>query len=520
MVRALVVIGVGVIVVVGAIGLNFLILDDDELDGAPPERITAAPTTTPAETAPPAAAKPAPRTDETKPATAAAPETTATTESGPAPQAETPDVAGGGIRLERRGASAEELASRPDTNAGQTKPAGEAVADIAPTFDVVRVTPEGEAVADIAPTFDVVRVTPEGEAVADIAPTFDVVRVTPEGEAVADIAPTFDVVRVTPEGEAVADIAPTFDVVRVTPEGEAVADIAPTFDVVRVTPEGEAVADIAPTFDVVRVTPEGEAVIAGRARPGSRVIIQEGETVLGEVTADPRGEWVFVPEAPLDSGSRRLGLKMEIEGQAPVLSESVVVLVVPERGKDIGGEPAKGETQALALKVPRERSGASVILQRPEPTAARVFRLMVDTVDYDDRGLLTISGHAAADGIVHAYLDNAFIGRAESDAEGAWSLRPNRLVEPGLYTLRADQVDEGGKVLARISMPFSRAAPLTTMAAGTYVIVQPGNSLWRIARRTYGTGFAYTVIFEANLGQIKEADMIFPGQIFSLPVTN
>ncbi len=406
MVRALVVIGIGVIVVVGAIGLNFLILDDDELDGAPPERITAAPTTTPAETAPPAAAKPAPRTDETKPATAAAPETTATTESGPAPQAETPDVAGGGIRLERRGASAEELASRPDTNAGQTKPAG------------------------------------------------------------------------------------------------------------------EAVADIAPTFDVVRVTPEGEAVIAGRARPGSRVIIQEGETVLGEVTADPRGEWVFVPEAPLDSGSRRLGLKMEIEGQAPVLSESVVVLVVPERGKDIGGEPAKGETQALALKVPRERSGASVILQRPEPTAARVFRLMVDTVDYDDRGLLTISGHAAADGIVHAYLDNAFIGRAESDAEGAWSLRPNRLVEPGLYTLRADQVDEGGKVLARISMPFSRAAPLTTMAAGTYVIVQPGNSLWRIARRTYGTGFAYTVIFEANLGQIKEADMIFPGQIFSLPVTN
>ena len=90
-------------------------------------------------------------------------------------------------------------------------------------------------------------------------------------------------------------------------------------------------------------------------------------------------------------------------------------------------------------------------------------------------------------------------------------------MEPGLYTLRADQVDEGGKVLARVSIPFSRAEPLTTMAAGTYVIVQPGNSLWRIARRTYGSGFAYTEIYGANLDQIKDADLIFPGQIFSLP---
>lgn len=398
MIRALVVIGIGVIVVVGAIGLNFLLLDEDELDGAPPERVTAAPAET-------AATQPAPRTDETKPATATtAPETAASTGSAPAPRAKAPDA--GGIRLERRTAPGEAVASRPDTDKGQTKPAGEA---------------------------------------------------------------------------------------------------------------GTAAL---PSFDVVRVTPKGEAVLAGRARPGSRVIIQEGENVIGEVTANSRGEWVFVPDAPLKPGSRRLGLKMEIEGQAPVLSESVVVLVVPEIGKDIGGEPAKGESQALALKVPRDGSGTSVVLQRPESTSAQVFQLMVNIVDYDDRGLVTISGHAAAGGIVHLYLDNAFIGRAESDAGGAWSMQPNRLVEPGLYTLRADQVDEGGKVLARASMPFSRAEPLTTMAAGTYVIVQPGNSLWRIARRSYGTGFAYSVIFKANLDQIRDADMIFPGQIFSLPATN
>ena len=455
MIRALVVIGIGVIVVVGAIGLNFLILDDDELDGAPPERITAAPATTPAETAPPAAAKPAPRTDETKPATTPA-ETAPPAAAKPAPRTDE---------------------TKPATTPAETAPP--AAAKPAPRTDETK-----PATAAAAP-----------ETVA-----------TAESES-------------APKPKASDDASGGIRIERRTEPTEALASRADT-NAGQTKPADEAGAATAPSFDVVRVTPKVEAVLAGRARPGSRVIIQEGDNVIGEVTANKRGEWVFVPDAPLESGSRRLGLKMETEGQAPVLSESVVILVVPESGKDIGGEPAKTETQALALKVSRDRSGASVVLQRPEPTAARVFRLIVDIVDYDDRGLLTISGHAAADGIVHVYLDNAFIGRAESDAEGAWSLRPNRLVEPGLYTLRADQVDEGGKVLARISMPFSRAAPLTTMAAGTYVIVQPGNSLWRIARRTYGSGFAYAVIFEANLGQIKDADLIFPGQIFSLPATN
>ena len=49
------------------------------------------------------------------------------------------------------------------------------------------------------------------------------------------------------------------------------------------------------------------------------------------------------------------------------------------------------------------------------------------------------------------------------------------------------------------------------------MIVQPGNSLWRIARRVYGSGFQYTVIYAANAGQIRDPDLIFPGQIFVLP---
>ena len=50
-----------------------------------------------------------------------------------------------------------------------------------------------------------------------------------------------------------------------------------------------------PSFDVVRIGPDGNAVIAGRAEPNSKVRIREGEEVIGEATADERGEWVVLP---------------------------------------------------------------------------------------------------------------------------------------------------------------------------------------------------------------------------------
>ncbi len=48
-------------------------------------------------------------------------------------------------------------------------------------------------------------------------------------------------------------------------------------------------------------------------------------------------------------------------------------------------------------------------------------------------------------------------------------------------------------------------------------MVQPGNSLWRIANHVYGSGFQYTLIYEANDDQIRDPDLIYPGQMFALP---
>ncbi|MEP1031097.1 MAG: LysM peptidoglycan-binding domain-containing protein, partial [Alphaproteobacteria bacterium] len=58
---------------------------------------------------------------------------------------------------------------------------------------------------------------------------------------------------------------------------------------------------------------------------------------------------------------------------------------------------------------------------------------------------------------------------------------------------------------------------MPNLAAGQVVIVQPGNSLWRIARRVYGEGVQYTIIYRANKQQIGDPDLIYPGQVFQVP---
>lgn len=273
-----------------------------------------------------------------------------------------------------------------------------------------------------------------------------------------------------------------------------------------------------PSFDVVRITPDGNAVVAGRAKPGSRVVILDNGQFAGQLDTDSHGEWVFVPEKPFAPGSRQLGLEMHIEGQEPVASDDVVVLVVPEPNKDIAGRKTDKPTQSLALKFPK-KGGVSTVLQKPSGDPGENI-LSVETVDYDESGRLLISGRAESTANVFVYLDNVIAGKVKANSDGIWQMQPEQRVDPGIYTLRADQVKSDGSVLARISMPFSRAEPMEEMPSEPFVIVQPGNSLWRIARSTYGSGFGFTTIYEANKDQIQNPDMIFPGQVFALPSGN
>jgi nucleoid-associated protein YgaU len=48
-------------------------------------------------------------------------------------------------------------------------------------------------------------------------------------------------------------------------------------------------------------------------------------------------------------------------------------------------------------------------------------------------------------------------------------------------------------------------------------MVSRGDNLWRISRRIYGQGVRYTVIYGANQPQIRNPNLIYPGQVFVLP---
>ena len=289
---------------------------------------------------------------------------------------------------------------------------------------------------------------------------------------------------------------------------------------------------IQPSFDIVRINPEGDTVMAGRAAANATVRVFDGGKLIGEVQANRRGEWVFVPTSLLAPGSRKLSLSASVAGAKAVASGSEVVLVIPEKGKDIAGRAAPIPSKPLALRIPRDGSKPVEVLQKPgparTPTSAKpgagaapegkIFA--VDAVDYDDAGRLDIIGSGPAGGLVHLYLDNKFLGRATASQSGRWRQRPKDPVAPGIYTLRADRIDAKGKVLARLEVHFARSVPLRGIAPGSLVVVRPGNSLWRIARRSYGSGFKYTVIYDANRNQIRNQDMIFPGQVFQLPSIN
>lgn len=289
----------------------------------------------------------------------------------------------------------------------------------------------------------------------------------------------------------------------------------------------------APSFDVVRVNRRGDAVIAGRAAPGAEVTVRDAGRDIGSVMADERGEWVLLPDEPLAPGDRELTIVVRLPSGDEIESDYSVVLSIPERGDETGQTP-------LAVLVPREGDGASRPLQVPK-TEAQVDEggvmadatsgsltdeivieagVGIDSVDYDEAGEMIISGRAKTGASLNIYVDDAYVGTARPDADGRWTLRPGERLTPGTHTVRVDRVNSEGVVLARIETPLARAKPEELLIGEAKIVVQPGNSLWRIARRAYGGGIYFSVIYDANRANIRNPDLIYPGQVFSIPELN
>ena len=79
---------------------------------------------------------------------------------------------------------------------------------------------------------------------------------------------------------------------------------------------------------------------------------------------------------------------------------------------------------------------------------------------------------------------------------------------------------DGAALNVRFDTGEQVALPAEAGSSSRRLYVVRGDNLWNIARAHYGDGWRYTTIFNANKGQIRDPDLIYPGQIFSLPKTD
>ncbi|MGC2199635.1 MAG: Ig-like domain-containing protein [Stellaceae bacterium] len=274
--------------------------------------------------------------------------------------------------------------------------------------------------------------------------------------------------------------------------------------------EPQLPAPVPPSFDIVKVGPTGTAVIAGRAEPGSKVTVRDGDKLIGEVTADSRGEWVLVPEQPMGPGDRLLSLEASNpqSGMAVKSHETVALSIGP-------AAPGGQAGTALAVLLPRDGNGGAKVLQRPDAAAAQQA-LSLESVEYDGQDRVVLTGRSAPGATVQIYAADRPLATATADASGVWSAITARPAGRGDLELRLDQLAEGGRVAQRITVPLAQASAVQ-LAPGQLYTVQPGNNLWQISRRAYGAGNRYLIIYSANLAQIRDPERIYPGQIFRLP---
>jgi nucleoid-associated protein YgaU len=280
-----------------------------------------------------------------------------------------------------------------------------------------------------------------------------------------------------------------------------------------------------PAFDVVSVEPTGEAVVAGRAAPNAKVELKDAGKTIAEATANAEGQFVMIPP-PLPPGEHSLALSTGA-GTSAETSNAIAVAVAPP-------EPAPKAAAASASAPPPPASAALAI----PPASGPGSRVAVQSIEASPGGRLVAKGAAEPNAAVRLYLGGAFVGDAKTGADGRWSLTIEHGMTPGAYEIRADEINPGdAKVAARAEAPFDYPATAASARAGSrpspaamapspadIVLdsiqthhVDVGNTLWGISQKFYGDGSRYEIIFAANSAQIRNPNLIYPGQTFIVP---
>lgn len=312
------------------------------------------------------------------------------------------------------------------------------------------------------------------------------------------------------------------------------------------SPLPPASGDGVPAFDIARIEPTGEAVIAGRATPGATVELLRSGELHDRAVADQSGQFVMVPPR-LPSGTYDLTLRAkQPDGKQAASKQSVAVAL----------EPSPTDRPLVALMTPDK---PTVVLSQPAAPKPMAGAVVVEAVETEPGGKLHVSGQAGPGAALRLYLNDSFVASVTAGADGRFAITINEGMAPGSYRVRLDEVEsDSGAVRARAEVRFNvpdtvvtasvppqataskrpdiAAAAKQPQLAGVATVlpdgdppstmvvpkivtttVSRGDSLWRLSRDTYGAGTRYAVIYKANREQIRNPNLIYPGQIFVLP---
>lgn len=353
---------------------------------------------------------------------------------------------------------------------------------------------------------------------------------------------------------APAEAAPTppaFDVVRVEPTGDTVvagraapgASVELVLNGVR---QSRVVADPSGLFALVpEPLPVGSHELSLQVTNGDGTRIRSQQSVTVVVAANRKDPPLVTITTP---------------------GQPAVVLSRPDGGTVATAEPARPAAGEPARNPP---AGESSKPNGDNPAAAKGRRsVQIASVETEGAGRLLVSGSAAPAAVVRLYLNDTFIAPASAGADGRVSFAIERGMQPGTYKVRLDDIDPvSGQVRSRAEVPFempqqvasgSSAGPASSKGQGgetapegsptrmasvgdthaggaarnlpahpaeptvvvpeiNTAIVSRGESLWAISKRAYGEGLRYSVIYGANAKQIRDPNLIYPGQLFVLP---
>ncbi|HCL64153.1 MAG TPA: peptidoglycan-binding protein [Rhizobium sp.] len=254
--------------------------------------------------------------------------------------------------------------------------------------------------------------------------------------------------------------------------------------------DGQAAAASAlPRFDILRVEPDGSTVIAGKAEPGAKLEIVDGDKVIASFDVGNSGDFAAVLDSPLTPGDHSIELRVTGKDGKAVTSEEVATVSVPEDGSGNllamvtkPGEATRvitapetinsadkrsrvaAETSALTPELPTQSQqlstsapvvGTEPTTAEPAPPAPGAAEVQVTAVEIEgDR--IFVAGTALPGRQIRAYADDALIGSASADTIGHFVVEGTLSLSVGNHMIRADMLDASGNVAVRASVPFNR----------------------------------------------------------------